>query len=68
VKNFEDMFSDVDIIPSCDRQTDRHTSSTAKSALCIRYYRTSVISAAQWMTIRNQMIFAVFDVSLNNGL
>jgi len=28
---------------------------------------TSITSTAQWSTRRNQVIFAVFDVSLNNG-
>jgi len=28
---------------------------------------TSVTSTAQWRTRENQMIFAVLDVSLNNG-
>jgi len=29
---------------------------------------TSITSAAHWSTRRNQVIFAVVDVSLNNGL
>jgi len=28
---------------------------------------TSITSTAQWSTRRNQVIFAVLDVSLNNG-
>ena len=42
VKKIEDMFSGVDRIPACDRQTYRRTDrhlATAQFALCIRIAR-----------------------------
>jgi len=65
----------VEVLSELRPIVDNDTSKTAKITwfLVVLHwtmdviYMTSIISTAQWINRRNQVIFAVLDVSLNNG-